>query len=221
MKKYSEVLKQCPLFEHIGEEELETMLECLNARVVKAEKNCPIFQEGNPAGYVGIVLSGMVQIVKMDYYGNRSIMASAEPAQIFGEAFACAGAKTLPVSAIAASDSVVMLVDCRRILTVCKNACTFHTRLVNNLLQVVAVKNLQLSQKIEIISKRTTREKLMAYLLMEAKRHGSNEFRIPYDRQALADYLGVERSAMSAELGRMRKEGIIECRKNYFKMTGK
>ena len=124
----------------------------------------------------------------------------------------------MPVTVEARQESVILLADCRRVLTVCRSACSFHNRLINNLLQVVAQKNLQLNRKIECMSRRTTREKLMAFLLSEAKRQGSREFDIPFDRQALADYLGVERSAMSAEIGRLARDGVIACERRHFRL---
>lgn len=216
MKKYAGILRECELFRQIEEVRLMAMLRCLGAQVREVGKNQMIFREGDPAKYVGIVLSGSAQVVLDDYYGNRSIVANIEPAQLFAESFSCAETEVLPISVEASSDSEIMLIDCRRILTLCSNTCEFHHQLVKNLLRVVSVKNLMLNQKIEFTSKRTTREKLMAYLLFQAKKNGSSSFTIPYDRQALADYLGVERSAMSAELGKLRREGVLECRKNAF-----
>ena len=194
------------------------MLSCLGARTRSLTKNQIIFQEGDPARDVGIVLSGAVQIVKEDYYGKRSIVARIGPGELFGESFACAGVRALPVSVVASEDSLVAIIDCHRITVSCSNACAFHSRMIFNLLRVVASKNLLFNQKIEITSKRTTREKLMTYLLSQAKLHGSDSFTIPYDRQALADYLGVERSAMSTELGKLRREGVLECDKSWFKL---
>ena len=109
-----------------------------------------------------------------------------------------------------------MLFSCQKMLTVCSSACQFHNRLVKNLLTVVARQNIRLSSKIQVMSQRTTREKLMTYLLGQAKIAGKAEFTIPLDRQALADYLGVERSAMSAELSKLRKEGILDTKGSYF-----
>ena len=140
----------------------------------------------------------------------------AETGEVFGEAYACAGLDAMPVSGYAAQESRVLWLACRKMLTVCTNACGFHNRLVKNLLAVVAEKNLQLSRKIQVMSQKTTREKLMAYLLGQAKIAGKAEFTIPLDRQALADYLGVERSAMSAELSRLRKDGILDTKGSYF-----
>ena len=216
MEKYLPVLSRCRLFDGLNDQDLLAILACLDARVYTVTKNNPILSEGERAAHVGIVLSGSVQIVKEDYYGNRSIVAIAEPGELFGETFACAGLEALPVSVVAMQDSQIMLIDCIRITRSCSNACSFHNQLVLNLLQVVASKNLFFNQKLEILSKRTTRDKLMAYLTGQAKLRGSNSFTIPYDRQALADYLGVERSAMSAEIGKLRKDGIIRSDKNRF-----
>lgn len=216
MKKYFPVLENCSLFDGIRREDLSAILACLGARVITARKNTVIFSEGDPANYVGIVLSGSAQIVKEDFYGNRSIVAHIAPGELFGESFACAGVATLPVSITAAEDCEVMVIDCRRITVSCTSACAFHSRMIFNLLQVVAMKNLLFNQKIEITSKRTTREKLMAYLLNQAKLQGSSSFTIPYDRQGLADYLQVERSAMSAEISKLRKDGIIRCERSHF-----
>lgn len=218
MEKYFTVLEGCPLFAGIGREDLRALLDCLGATVMDVKRNQVIFAEGDAARYVGIVLEGSVRIEKVDYYGNRSIMAQAGAGELFAESFACAGAMEMPVSAVAAEDSRVMLVECYRITVGCSNACGFHSRLIANLLQIVAFKNIQLNQKMEITAKRTTREKLMSYLLSQAKLQGSDSFTIPFDRQALADYLQVERSAMSAEISKLRNEGILESTKNHFRL---
>lgn len=216
MKKSFDILKKCELFEGIGTGDIPEMLSCLGAWEKQVSKQQMIIEEGEPARMVGIVLSGSVQIVQDDYYGNRSIVAMIEPGQLFGETFACANVDVMPVSVIASADSRVMLINCLRIIKTCSNSCEFHNRLVFNLMRLVAEKNLVFQQKIEITSKRTTIEKLMAYLMRQAKNSNSNSFRIPYDRQGLADYLGVERSALSAEIGKMRKEGMIECKRSDF-----
>ena len=218
MEHFFEVLLTCPLFAGIRREELTSMLDCLGGKTVEISKGAPVFLEGDPAQFVGVVLSGAIQILRDDYYGNRSVMTAVEPGELFGEAFSCAGIKTLPVSAIALKNSTVLLLDCKHVLTVCPKACQFHNQLVNNLLRVMARKNLALSQKIQVMSHKTTKEKLMTYLLDQAKRKQSPEFVIPYDRQALADYLGVERSAMSAEISKLKKAGIIDSKGSWFRI---
>ena len=218
MREYFPVIKKSALFQGISEDDLDGMLICLGARTASYSKNQPIFWEGEPANLIGVVLTGKVQIAKDDFFGNRNIISMMEPSQLFGEAFACAGIEKLPVTATAVTDSEILLLDCRRVITTCGNSCEFHNRIIANLLRIVAAKIIMLNQKIELTSKRTTKEKLMAYLLMQAKQNKSRIFAIPYDRQELADYLGVERSAMSTELSKLRREGRIDYHKNQFKI---
>ena len=220
MKKYNEILQRSPLFDGIRTEDLSAMLCCIGGHTVTAAKGQIIFREGDAATNVGMVLSGAVRMVREDYYGNRSIVAHIGPSELFGESYACAGIQSLPVSIVADEDSTLLLMDCRRITTTCSSACEFHNRIIFNLLKLVATKNLVFDQKIQITSRRTTREKLMAYLLGQAKLHGSNSFLIPYDRQELADYLEVDRSGLSAEISKLRREGILESEKNRFTLLG-
>lgn len=218
MEKYFAILSRCPLFAGVVPEEMGLMLNCLGAREREIPKGEPVFLEGDPAGFIGVALEGAVQVVRDDYYGTRSVLTVIQPGEIFGEAFSCAGVETMPVSAFALKGSKILWLDCKRMLTVCSNACQFHNRMVANLLQAVARKNLALSRKIQFMSQRTTKEKIMAYLLDQAKLQGSSEFTIPHDRQALADFLGVERSAMSAEIGKLKKAGILECKGPWFRL---
>ena len=216
MKDFFDILRECPLFDRIGDESLKEMLGCLNAKERSYKKGDAVFAEGDKAKYLGIVLEGSVQLVRVDYYGNRSILANIEPPQLFGEAFACAGLKSLPVDAVAAADTRILLLDAQRIAHPCGNACPCHGQTILNLLHIVAKKNLVLHQKIEITSKRSTREKLMTYLLLQAKKAKSHTFTVPYDRQELADYLEVDRSGLSAEISKLRNEKVLECRRSTF-----
>ena len=216
MKEYLPILRRCTLFEDIEDENLLTMMKCLGATIHTYKKYEYIFSEGDAATKLGIVLSGAVQIVGNDYEGNRSLVANMGITELFAENFACAEVDALPVDVVASEDSCVVLVDVRHVLRACGNACAFHTQIIFNLMKIVAQKNLMYHRKIEITSKRSTREKLMTYLSYEAKKHGKASFLIPYDRQALADYLEVERSGLSAEISKMRKEGILEAEKNKF-----
>ena len=216
MKDFFDILRECPLFDRIGDESLKEMLGCLNAKERSYKKGDVVFAEGDKAKYLGIVLEGSVQLVRVDYYGNRSILTNIEPPQLFGEAFACAGLKSLPVDAVAATDTRILLLDAQRIACPCGNACPCHGQTILNLLHIVAKKNLVLHQKIEITSKRSTREKLMTYLLLQAKNAKSHTFTVPYDRQELADYLEVDRSGLSAEISKLRNEKVLECRRSTF-----
>ncbi len=216
MKKYFDVLRQCPLFRQIEEENLFRMLVCLGAKIETFDKKYTIIAEGNPAKYIGIVLSGSVQVVRIDYYGNRSILSQLGVSDVFGEAFACAEVPAIPVTVIANEPCEIMLIDCGHILHTCTNNCGFHQQLIFNLMKDLAKKTILFHQKIEITSKRSTREKLMTYLMFQAKKAGRNRFQIPFDRQELADYLEVDRSGLSAEISKLRKEGILESDKNEF-----
>ena len=218
MKKYLPVLRQCPLFDGIEDKDIPGMLDCLGAAIRAVNKNGEILAERERATHVGILLSGSAHVVQQDFYGNRSIVSSLKAGELFAESFACAGEQILPVSVVAVEPCQVMFVHCQRITVGCSNACCFHSRLIYNLLKIVARRNLEFHQKLEVIGNRTTREKLMAYLLLQAKQAGGDSFTIPYDRQGLADYLGVERSALSAEISKLRRSGVLTSKKSQFKL---
>ncbi len=218
MEKFFGIILQNPLFSGIQREDLPSFLSCLNVRAEAFQKGDPVFLEGDPAGFIGLVLEGSVQIVRDDLYGNRSLLTVAEQGEVFGETFVCANVEVMPLSALAAQDCKILWMELQRMLTVCSNACGFHQRMVKNLLHEVAKKNLLLSRKVQIMSQKTTKDKLMTYLLDYAKQKKSPEFTIPLDRQALADFLGVDRSAMSAELSKLRKAGVLECKGSHFRL---
>lgn len=218
MQKFLRVLLRCPLFAGLDERELEAVLACLQANARKYQKGEVIFCEGDAAEKMGIVLSGRVQVVREDYFGNRSIMAKLSAGQLFAEAFACAGNMRMPVNVLADEAAEILLIDAQRVMHTCSNACGFHTRLIYNLMKILAVKNLVCQEKIEVTSRRTTREKLMAYLMICAKKAGSNRFTVPFDRQELADYLEVDRSGLSAEISKLRKEGVLRCERSHFEL---
>lgn len=218
MENLVPILQTCSLFDGIRPEDLSGMLSCLGARQIRPRKGDTIFYEGDATEFVGVVLTGAVYLLREDYYGSRSILAHIGPTQIFGEAYAFSGAASLPVSVVAEEDSRILLLDSRRITTCCANACEFHNRVIYNLLRLVATSNLMLHQKIQITSRRTTREKLMAYLVHRAKELGTSSFTVPYDRQALADYLEVDRSGLSAEISKLRREGILDCQRSQFRL---
>lgn len=211
-------LSSCPLFEGVAPGDLPGMLSCLSARRLSSAKGQTILHEGSPARDVGVLLSGRAQLIRTDYAGNRTILSSLTPGHLFAESFACSKAETLPVSVVACEDCEYLLLDCRRIMTVCTHACAFHNKIIFNLLQIVAEKNLALHQRAQITGRRTTRDKLMTYLLMQAKEAGSADFSIPFDRQGLADYLEVDRSGLSAELSKLKKEGVLDYYKNDFRL---
>ncbi len=211
-------LQNCALFNEIENQDLTAVLGCIQAKQQPFEKGQIIFQEGQVAKYIGIVLEGSVRLEQTDYDGNRNILTTVFPSELFGESFACAETEQTPITAIAAEQCTLLLLDCKKMTSVCSNACTFHNQMILNLLKIIATKNIFLNQKAEMISKRTTREKLMTYLFLEAKKRGKSSFTIPFDRQALADYLAVDRSGLSAEISKLRAEGIIESKRNHFRL---
>lgn len=216
MEHFFSVLSQCALFRDMTPEDIQAILPCLEGKTRSVSKGGPVFLEGEPARWVGVLLAGAAQVVQDDYYGNRSVLSILQPGDTFGEAFSCAGISTMPVSVMALTDCEILLLDCNRVMTTCSRSCHFHTRLIQNLLKGMALKNLAFTEKIRHMSKKTTREKLLSYLLLQAKKQGSAAFTIPYDRQGLADYLGVERSAMSAELGKLKKAGLLDTKGSWF-----
>ena len=220
MKKYLRILEKCPLFYGISEDNLSKMLACLGARVEFFDKKYTVFSEGSCARYIGIVLTGNVQVIRIDYQGNRSLLSEVGQGEIFGEAFACSGTKALPISVVANTPSEIMLIDCDHILHICKNNCEFHQRMIFNLMRDLATKTIVFHQKLEIVSAKTTKDKLMTYLTFCAEKAGSDSFEIPFDRQELADYLEVDRSGLSTQIGKLKEEGIIEADKRHFRLIG-
>ena len=218
MKEYIPVLKRTKLFAGVGEEGIRAMLTCLGARLRTFKKGEYVLRQGEHLNDILVLAGGSLHIQKDDYWGNRSILGQIGIGEIFGEAYAAPESGTLLNDVIALEDSAVFFFDVKRIITTCSSACRFHTRVVQNLFFTISEKNRSLVRKLDYMSKRTTREKLIAYLSEEAKKENSPYITIPFNRQQLADYLSVDRSAMSKELCRMRDEGLLEFEKNQFKL---
>lgn len=216
MKKYLPILQKCPLFFEIDEQALLTMLHCLGATVLQFDKRQTILFEGQPAKKIGILLRGSAQLIQLDFNGNRSIIAGIEPSHMFAEAFACAELDALPMAAVACEPSEVMLIDCSHILHTCSNNCDFHRQMIFNLMKDLANQTIAYHRRLEITSKRSTREKLLSYLFFRARECGARSFTVPFNRQELADYLEVERSGLSVEIGKLRREGVLEADKKHF-----
>lgn len=209
-------LSETKLFRGIEEQEIDSLLQCLAATKREYKKGEVILSEGTITESLGIVLSGMAIISCSDIWGNNSILGDIAPGAVFAEVYACIPGEPLRISVSAAEDTIVLFMNVGRVLSTCTNACPFHTKLVRNLLTVCAYKSLQLSQRILHTSSKSIRGRLMSYFSQCAKGSGSCSFQIPYNRQQLADYLGVDRSAMSNELSKMQKEGLIEYQRNQF-----
>ena len=214
MKKFH--FTDTSLFWGFSEEEAESVLKCLSAVNKTYKKDEYIFRMGDTITSVGMVLTGSVQVIREDYWGNRQIIAVMGEGQLFGESYACAGGDPLMVSVMAEENTEVLFLEVGRLLTVCSMACRFHSRVIQNLLKVIAGRNLTLTTKIDHMSKKTIREKVLSYLSYQAEKQGKNRFEIPFNRQQLADYLAVDRSALSAELSKMQKEKLISYDRNHF-----
>jgi len=217
MQNFSEILKKCPLF-YGTEDNIEALMGCLNPKHAKYSRKETVFSEGTQLTQIGIVLSGSVQLERVDFNGNRSILTIVESGELFGESFACSEKFTLNADIVASSDCEILFIDCKKIICTCCNSCAFHNQMIHNLLKIVATKNIILNQKSEITSKRSTREKLLTYLNQQSKKTKSKAFTIPYDRQALADFLEVDRSGLSTEIGKLIKEGVLKSTKNKFEL---
>ncbi|HZK33728.1 MAG TPA: Crp/Fnr family transcriptional regulator [Bacillota bacterium] len=214
------ILEICksPLLSGISKTDAETLLACLSAKERVYDKNDFIFSAGQQLDSIGLVVAGRVHIVKEDFWGNRTIIEQFASGDLFAEAFTYARVDTIPFSVMAVERTVILFLDHKKIAKLCPVACKFHNRLVENMLRIIAEKNMRLTQKINHLTKRTTREKLLSFLSEHAIRAASNSFNIPFNRQEMADYLSVDRSAMSNELSKMRDEGMIEFNKNLFEL---
>ena len=218
MKKYIPVLTRTKLFWGVGEEDIASLLSCLGARKKEYRKGEYILREGEHISDIFILVEGKIHIQKDDYWGNRSILSVISVGEMFGEGYAAPESGALLNDVVAVEDSSVIFFDVKRILTTCSSACRFHNMIVQNMFFAISDKNRKLVQKLGHMSGRTTRAKLISYLSEEAKRQGSSAFTVPFNRQQLADYLCVDRSAMSNELCKMRDEGMIEFEKSRFEL---
>ena len=194
------------------------MLSCLDARLRTYKKGEYVRRQGEHLNCITVLVDGELHIQRDDYWGNRAIVNRIAVGEMFGEAYIAPESGALLNDVVAVEDSAVIFFDVRRIITVCSSACRFHSMVVQNLFFAISEKNRALVQKLGHISKRTTREKLISYLSEEAKRQNRSSFTIPFNRQQLADFLSVDRSAMSNELCKMRDEGLLEFDKNQFKL---
>ena len=218
MKKYISVLKTTKLFAGVDEKDIEAMLGCLQAELFTYKKGEYILRQGEHLDKIVVLVEGSIHIQKEDYWGNRSIINNINVGEMFGESYIAPESGALLNDVVAIKDSIAIFFDVNRIIKTCSSACRFHSMVVQNLFFELSRKNKKLIQKLGHMSKRTTREKLLSYLSEEAKQQNSASFSIPFNRQQLADFLSVDRSAMSNELSKMRDEGILTFEKNKFRL---
>jgi CRP/FNR family transcriptional regulator, dissimilatory nitrate respiration regulator len=215
-----QTLKASLLFQGILTDDIKAMLTCLNARIASYDKGVFIYRVGDVVSDLGIVLKGNVHLIEEDFWGNRNILSSAKEGDLFAESAACVQKMPLNISVFTTEATTVIFLNVERVLATCTSACKFHGRLVQNLLMVVAQQNLVGTQKLRLTSKRSIKDKILAYLSDAAQLSGTKEVDIPFNRQELSDYLAVDRSALSKELSKLRDGGIISFRKNHFTLHG-
>lgn len=218
MKKYISVLKYTDLFSGVGEEDILSMLSCLQASVRRYKKGEYVFRQGEHINNITVLVEGSLYIQNEDYWGNRSIIDVINIGESFGEAYIAPDSGSLLNDVVATENSAVMFFDIQKMLTTCSASCKFHSTVIQNMFFAISGKNRQLVRKLGHMSQRSTREKLLSYLSEEAKRQNRSQFSIPFNRQQLADFLAVDRSAMSSELCKMRDEGLLSFDKSNFSL---
>ena len=214
---YDDVLLQARLFAGIDRKEMKMLLKVLNAQTETYEKEERILNAGDEVTFVGLVLAGQANVIKEDADGERALVARLLPGDHFAEALCCAGIKHSPVSVVAEEATTVLLLNFQRMMSVAPGGGVLPARLANNMMMLLAEKSLYLQERMTYLSKKTIRKKLLKYLL-NASKNGNSAFTIPYNREELADYLCVDRSALSRELSKLKQEKMIDYWKNHFKV---
>ena len=207
-----------PLFSGIEPENMEAMLGCIGYHVREFQKGEIIAFEEETIHHVGVVLEGAVDMIKEDVWGNRTMLLRSYPEDIFGETFACGEDSLSVVTFAAAQDCKVLFLSFCRVMHTCTHACVFHQTLIENMVRIIARKNRELMRKVEVVSKRNLREKILAYLSIQSQTQGKKHFEIPLGRVEWAEYLCADRSALTRELAKMKAEGIIDYHRNYFEI---
>lgn len=218
MQKYLPILRSCPFFNGMRDEEILSILHCVQASTVARPRGAYILRAGDTTEVMGLVLSGSVLILQEDLWGYRNILSKCTAGDFFGEPYAATSGAVLNVNAVAEDDCALLFLNVKRLLMSCPTACGHHQKLIRNLVSVLANRLLVFNDKITHVSKRSTREKLLSYLSTESVRQASLSFDIPFDRQQLADYLCVDRAAMSVELSKLQKEGILKTKRRHFEL---
>ena len=217
MDEYLKIISQVSLFQDFSINEMAGLLKCLQVEVREFKKGATIFHQGDVINVLGIVISGGINLQKCDYYGNNVILTTLSAKNIFGESYA-GSQMPIPIEVVANQDSQVAFVDYDKVIHPCSKMCYNHNLIVTRMIKLLATKNILLTAKIDTLSKRTTKEKILDYLANESLRQNATQFTIPFNRQGLADYLVVDRSALSAELSKLKQEGIIDFHRDHFKI---
>ena len=207
-----------PLFDGIRREDRLAVLGCTGYHIAAFQKGQVVAIEEEQIHHVGIVLSGAVDMVKEDLWGGRTLLLRIGVSEMFGETFACGEDNLSVVTFVVSEDAKILFIPFDRVMHSCTMACWFHHRLIENMVHIIANKNRDLMRKVEVVSKKNLREKILAYLSIQAQVQGARYFEIPLGRVELAEYLCADRSALTRELAKMREEGLIDYHKNCFRI---
>lgn len=211
-------LAKTALFQHIPPTELQGRMACLGGVERHFEKGTYIHYAGDIVTTVSLVLSGLVQIEHINVWGNRTLLGETEPGSLFAEAYACAAGEPLQVNVLAVEDTTVLMMDLSKVTHTCSRSCPQHQQIIENLLHILAYKNLALSRRILHTSAKSIRGRVLSYLSFLTTKQKKAVITIPFNRQEMADYLSVDRSALSSELSKMQKEGILTYHKDQFRL---
>ena len=221
IEKYYPILMKCALFRNIGEKEIGPLMSCLGAKIRSFQEDDYVFLSGDEINSVGIVLTGVVEIMKENLAGNKHIVAFLGPSDMFAEGIVCTVRRISPVTVKVKEDAKILSIPYERVIKSCGNSCNFHISLIQNMMVVLGEKNVNLNRKLELLTLKGMREKISYYLMNEAGERGSSMFQIMLNRTELADFLNVSRTSMCRELARMKDEGLIDYYGNSFKIVNK
>lgn len=220
MQQYYKLMRNSPLFSNISPDDYPALLGCVQAKTAQYHKDEFISLSGDAVNHIGMVLQGGVLVLKEDVFGNRAILNNLGPGAIFGESFLCGGNDALTVSVQAAETAEVLFLSFDKVMQSCSNACAFHSILLKNMVVMIAQKNVRLVEKLEVTTKHSLREKILAYLSQLAQQQQTATVQAPLGRVDLADFMGVDRSALTRELNRMRQQGLLEYERNTYRLLG-
>lgn len=209
-------LEKTNLFQGLNENEIKNVLTCLRAHEEDFSKGQVIYSTGQTVKEIGMVEEGRVSVSEYDYWGNKTIVGSINKGRVFALSLAANPGSKLQGDVIALEDSKLLFLDIKKLLTRCERSCSYHTKIIYNLFRISSEKTLAFHNRMAYLSQRTIRDKVIAYLSSQALKAGSSSFTIPFNRQDMADYLAVDRSALSKELSKMKEEGLISYKKNHF-----
>ena len=208
-----ETIKECPIFKNFSIDEIIEIFSVISFYEKDYKKNDIILAENTKIEYFGIITNGKIALSNFDYFGNRNILNVFEKEDSFAEALVSLEIQ-IPHEVISLTDSSIVWIEYKSL-----SKSLYYQRILNNLLNIISTKNLILNKKLQILSKRTTREKILEYLYNQKKALSlDSNFEINLNRNEMADYLALDRSNLSRELGKLKKEGIIDFKKNKFKL---